>query len=264
VNSAADAGFPLPNPPEPELFRLILPMNNFDTGIVRFLNEFSQQSPVFDHVVAYLGDSNLLKGGIIVALLWMLWLRPGDDIEQRRRTILRTLTGCAVAILVARGLAVLLPFRSRPLHDDNLSFALPLGFDPRALEGWSSFPSDHAALFFGLAAGIFSLSKKIGWFILLHAILIVSLPRLYLGIHYPTDIVVGAIIGWFCVWLANRLSPTDWFAGYCLGVLNKHPSFFYICFYLITFQIAVLFDDVRGLGHLIVDTAKYLFEGGEF
>ena len=238
-------------------------MISCDAGIIHFLNSFSRKSPLLDHVVSFLGDSNLLKGGIIVALLWMLWLQPSAEIARRRRAILSTLAGCAVAILAARLLAGLLPFRDRPMNDVEFSFLTPFGYDPHALEGWSSFPSDHAALFFGLAAGFFPLSKKIGWFVLLHAIFIVSLPRLYLGIHFPTDIIAGAILGASLVRLANRPSLADPLARIALGWLERSPASFHVCFFLTTFQIAVLFDDVRALGHLVVDAARYLTGRGK-
>ena len=239
-------------------------MISFDAAIIRFLNAWSRKFPLLDHAVSFLGDSNLFKGGIIVALLWMLWLQPSAEIVRRRRAILPTLAGCAVAILAARLLAGFLPFRERPMNDIEFSFVTPLGYDSHHLEGWSSFPSDHAALFFGLAAGIFPLSKKLGWFVLLHAIFIVSLPRLYLGIHYPTDIVAGAILGAFFVWLANRPALADPLARLGLGWLEKSPASFYVCFYLATYQVAVLFDDVRALGHLVTDAIRYVTGRGGF
>ena len=158
----------------------------------------------------------------------------------------------------------LLPFRNRPMNDIGFSFLPPLGYNPNLLEGWSSFPSDHAALFFGLAAGIFSISKRIGRFALLHAIVIVSLPRLYLGIHYPTDIVAGGILGASFVWLAGRLPIAERIGRFAIGWLGRSPASFYVCFYLATYQVAVLFDDVRALGHFVVDAARYLTGKGEF
>ncbi len=239
-------------------------MNFFDSVFIRFLNGLSQKSPLLDHFVSFLADSNLCKGGLIVSLLWMLWLQPSPELARRRRAILGTLAGCAAAIVAARLLAGLLPFRNRPMNDIDFNFVTPFGYDPKMLEGWSSFPSDHAALFFGLAAGIFSTAKRIGWFTLLHAIVIISLPRLYLGIHYPTDIVAGGILGASFVWLANRPPLADALSRIGLGWCERSPASFYVCFYLATYQVAVLFDDVRALGHLAVDAVRYLTGKGGF
>lgn len=239
-------------------------MEFFDTAIIRALNALSQKSPLFDHIVAFVADSNLFKGGIIVALLWMFWLQPSAEIERRRRAILSTLAGCAAAILAARLLAVLLPFRDRPMNNIGFTFLSPLGYDPRMLEGWSSFPSDHAALFFGLAAGIFPLSRKVGTFVLLHAVIVVSLPRLYLGIHSPTDILAGGLLGVLFVWLANRPVLAEPLARFCFRWLERSPASFSVCLYLATFQVAVLFDDVRALAHFIVDAARHVTGKGAF
>jgi undecaprenyl-diphosphatase len=58
----------------------------------------------------------------------------------------------------------------------------------------SSFPSGHAAAFFALALVIFYFNKKWGWRCLILALLI-GLARIFAGIHWPLDIIGGAIIG---------------------------------------------------------------------
>ncbi len=72
----------------------------------------------------------------------------------------------------------------------------------------SSFPSGHAAFFFGLAAVVFLYNKRLGWWFLTAALLI-SLARVYVGVHYPFDILAGALIGlgtgWAVWWGANKI-----------------------------------------------------------
>lgn len=58
-----------------------------------------------------------------------------------------------------------------------------------------SFPSGHAASAFAVAAVMFkALPKKIGVPALVFAI-IISLSRLYVGVHYPTDVIGGVLLG---------------------------------------------------------------------
>jgi undecaprenyl-diphosphatase len=59
---------------------------------------------------------------------------------------------------------------------------------------YASFPSGHAAIFFAIAAAIFFFNRKLGIFTFIVAIL-VGLSRIYVGVHWPIDIVAGAIIG---------------------------------------------------------------------
>ncbi len=60
--------------------------------------------------------------------------------------------------------------------------------------GYNSFPSGHATVFFALATAIYFYSRFAGVLFYIFAILI-SLSRVAAGIHYPIDIVVGAMIG---------------------------------------------------------------------
>lgn len=63
-----------------------------------------------------------------------------------------------------------------------------------------SFPSGHAAFYFALAIVVYFYNKRIGWGFILGAFLI-SLSRVFVGIHWPFDILVGAIVGIFSGWL---------------------------------------------------------------
>lgn len=67
----------------------------------------------------------------------------------------------------------------------------------------ASFPSGHAAFFFGLAAAIFIEDRKKGIFFLIGAFL-VSFFRVYSGIHWPADILAGAAVGVLSAFLVSR------------------------------------------------------------
>lgn len=58
----------------------------------------------------------------------------------------------------------------------------------------ASFPSDHAAVSFAFATAIFLYNRKVGVFAYAIAFLI-SVSRVFVGLHYPSDILVGAIVG---------------------------------------------------------------------
>ena len=71
-----------------------------------------------------------------------------------------------------------------------------------------SFPSGHACSSFAAAAAIFlSLDRnKKGWGILL--IILASLiawSRLYVAVHFPTDVIVGILVGIFSAWAAHLI-----------------------------------------------------------
>lgn len=59
---------------------------------------------------------------------------------------------------------------------------------------YSSFPSGHATVFFALAMSVYLYHKKLGYFFFVCALLI-ALSRVFAGVHYPVDILVGSLIG---------------------------------------------------------------------
>ena len=65
-----------------------------------------------------------------------------------------------------------------------------------------SFPSGHAAFFFALATGVFFHRKW--WGVLFYiAALAISLSRVAAGLHWPSDVLAGAVIGILSAWLVK-------------------------------------------------------------
>lgn len=68
-----------------------------------------------------------------------------------------------------------------------------------------SFPSGHAAFFFAMAMVVYFNSKKLGAAFFIFAFLI-SISRVFSGIHWPSDILAGALVGIFSGWLVYKIS----------------------------------------------------------
>jgi len=122
----------------------------------------------------------------------------------------------AIYILVGVGLVILFadqftsgfmkPYfeRFRPCHDPDLEGMVYL---VKGCGGKFGFASSHAANTFGLATFIFFLFKPIYRYtgFLFAWAFVVSYSRIYLGVHYPLDILVGGIIGVLIGWLIYLL-----------------------------------------------------------
>lgn len=243
-------------------------MNFFDSGIVSFFNQFAQSSWVFDKTVDLVEKNGLLKGGAIMALFWYAWFRADD--ERDRRSIVATLLAALVAMASARLLATFLPHRARPVHEDALDFELPHGRLESTLEGWSSFPSDYAVLFFTLSVGLFFVSRPLGSLALLHTLVVISLPRIYLGLHYPTDILAGALLGGTLAVLANVFLIRSSFVSATVRMSRFReradgqtqislPGIFYPLFFLFSYQVADMFTATRAVLNAIGTLAEKIF-----
>jgi undecaprenyl-diphosphatase len=94
--------------------------------------------------------------------------------------------------------------RLRPCQNPNLKEWIHL---VGGCGGMYGFASSHAANSFALACcliKIYSSKRWLFWSILIWAI-IVSYSRIYVGVHYPGDVITGALIGIFISLLLNYL-----------------------------------------------------------
>jgi len=57
------------------------------------------------------------------------------------------------------------------------------------------FPSHSTAVYSAVAAGIYSLHKPLGWVLWIGVVVLVGLPRIYVGGHFPADILAAVILG---------------------------------------------------------------------
>lgn len=211
-----------------------------DRAICSFINRAAQHSEWLDQAMVVISNSDLVKGGVVLAFFWAMWFRN----PARRDRLLAALGGSLVALFVARVLAYVLPIRQRPLLDPAMHFVPPLGLpDQSNWTNWSSFPSDHAALFFAIVAGIWLVNRRTGVFAISYVLVAICLPRIYVGIHYPTDVIAGAALGSGATAALVRWRRA--WTGLILRTLERYPGCGYGLFFLLTFQIATLFWDIR-------------------
>ena len=171
----------------------MLTPTRFDLWFTAQLVQFLDRYPLFDLSIQSAIYHNVLGGFWYGAALFVFWVRSNrTGQEATRRRILTILLGSLIAILlmlVAQALVVWPP----PIHYPSLS-----GLYPRYIytnpEG-SSFPSQSVTLYASLAAGIYSLHRVTGWFLWAGVVVLVGLPRIYVGGHYPSDVFAGIILG---------------------------------------------------------------------
>ena len=218
----------------------------FDTAVVQFLNHFAEKSATFNVLVSDVCNSDLLKGGVFMVFFWWAWFRGKGDVSARRRFVVLSIVGAMAIVLVARILQLTLPFHDRPVYG-AAEFIMPIGVDPFNLSHWSSLPSDHAALFFALSLAVWYEMRVLGVLAMIWTVVVICLPRVYLGYHYASDIVAGAVLG-LVMMAAFHHYLRDWkLLERIVQWEARHRAVFYGMAFVVTYETAILFYDVRQL-----------------
>ena len=170
---------------------------NLDWNLFVAINSLAGHSLWLDAAGSFLAEDAFLLFGLLLVALWFL---PGG-LEPRRARQVRvanvTLVPCGCAALCASHRPLL--YRPRPFITHAVTQLISHPPD-------SSFPSDHTALAFSLVVALWPVLGGAQWFWLAWGVLI-GLARVFVGVHFPTDVLGGAILGAAWGGLALILSP---------------------------------------------------------
>lgn len=121
------------------------------------------------------------------AEIWLLLVFIMFWKKERRSTAFLAIVSIAIELLIVSVILKPLFMRARPytLADIELLIPIPIG---------SSFPSGHSASSFAVAFLLFRENASYKYLILFTAFLM-AFSRLYVYVHYPSDVLVGSLIG---------------------------------------------------------------------
>ena len=187
-----------------------------DSAAFVFLNQ-DIANPVTDWLMPLITNDILLRVGLILSLAFVLW-KSSPEIKW-----IVAFIGLALLISDQLVSSVLKPLisRPRPCHDNSaLEFARLL---VNCGAGWS-LPSAHAANAFAVA-GVSVFAVRNSWRYLFPLAIIIALSRVFVGVHYPGDIFLGAVIGGLCGVGAGLLYLNFLIWMRSSGRLKKKPEF---------------------------------------
>jgi undecaprenyl-diphosphatase len=224
-------------------------LGDLDRLLFLWINSPAGRNGVVDRLMFDIADSTLVEGGIFLAFYWWLWF----DHQGKRRDVVVALIAAVVTAIASRALQVGLPFHRRPLHTPGIGVHLPIGLDPASLNTFSSFPSDHAMLFFALCVPICARSRWLGAAAMLWTILLICVPRIYLGYHYPSDVIAGAVLGVVFMLVLRPFIAATRLPDHVVDLSYAHPAGFYAIAFAASLELAMLFADLR---HFILDAVR--------
>ncbi len=164
---------------------------NLDFFLFQKINSFALKCFWLDSLAIFL--ANYLPYILFISLLiFLLW-----DFKKYWIIVAKSILAGVIARLGFVPLFHLFWPRPRPFIFNSPHLLLRHANTP-------SFPSGHAAFFFALSTVIYFYNKKAG-IIFFFASILLSFFRVFCGIHWPSDIIFGAIIGIFSGFVIEKL-----------------------------------------------------------
>ena len=158
-------------------------MYELDVAVTQAINGLAEKSLTIDLLMIWISAIGV---PVLVAAVVLQWWRVAD--RRHIRHVLVT-TGLSVMLgLALNQLVLLFVHRVRPYDAGLTKLLIAKSADP-------SFPSDHATASAAIAAALLlhGMRRTGLWF--LAAAIVVMVSRVYIGIHYASDVVGGAFTG---------------------------------------------------------------------
>lgn len=172
-----------------------VPGGPLGAGGFRDVNDFAKDTGWLHAVLVGYATYGVVLFGILL-LVGYLMARSNGGISKVANALWAA-GGMGVALvltqLVAQAVNEPRPFVALP----NVLLLIHHGKD-------AGFPSDHAVMAGAVAAGLFLVSRALGWTAAAAAILL-AFARVYVGVHYPQDVLAGLAFGAAVVLLTGLL-----------------------------------------------------------
>lgn len=157
---------------------------HIDATLAQGANNLLQSSAVFSKTVYFFAEQTVYLVPIILIVFAFAVLKTH---KEQLRVLFFISFSSLLSLFVVTGFIASVVGRARP-------FVTFPTMHPLFFEATSAFPSGHATFFFALATSLYCHNRKWGIFTFILACL-VGAARVIAGVHYPSDIIAGAVIG---------------------------------------------------------------------
>jgi undecaprenyl-diphosphatase len=162
----------------------------FDEGIFRVAYSFAHRSGILDGLIIF--SAKYLIWFVVIWAIFKLFRKNdwGENVTPWKGRLQVFAVGL-LAVILSRGIV------SNILHSliESPRPFVALGIDPLFNHlAENSLPSGHTAFLMPVALALFLLSRKAGWYGLA-AVLVVGCARVIAGVHWPSDVLAGMLIG---------------------------------------------------------------------
>ena len=160
---------------------------SLDVRLLYLINNLSGRSNLLDAAARLVVNDYFVPTTLALVLL-ALWFSPGAPAKRARYQLMlfRTTLAVLLANVLLKGVN-LLYFRPRPFATLDVTRCFYKPSD-------SSFPSNPATLGFAMATAVYLHHRPAG-LVMFGLATLFALGRVYCGVHYPSDIVAGALLG---------------------------------------------------------------------
>jgi undecaprenyl-diphosphatase len=155
----------------------------FDADLTNWVNGWAGYSPAIDLLIVWISTAGVPLLVFAVGAQW--WLR------DNRRHVRHTLVAAGLSFLLGLALnqiILLVVHRVRPYDAGITRLLIAPSSDP-------SFPSDHATAAFAVAATFLLHGLRRRGVVFLAFALVIGISRIYIGTHYVSDVLGGAVTG---------------------------------------------------------------------
>lgn len=162
-------------------------MNPFDLNVFHLFNDLAGHHSILDMVMIVFARYSPELYALLFIIAW--FALPRGELTRRHALVVAVCGG--VLALIINVIVAHVWFRLRPfvvLPHDSFTQLIPHVAD-------ASFPSDHVSGAFGFSAGCWGRADRwVSWSFTLIAVLVL-VARVYTGVHWPTDVLAGLVVG---------------------------------------------------------------------